>query len=273
VSDLVAEHELPVARSCRAVGLSRSSWYRPAPDPMARDLEIVEAMNAYFEEHPRRGFWKCVKRFRTQGRPWNHKRLWRVYCALGLNLRRKTKRRVPVRERIPLTVPSGPNQVWSADFMADSLYCGVRFRTFNVLDDFNREAVAIEIDTSITGSRLVRLFSLLEAERGLPATLRTDNGPEFLGAEFTDWAEAHGMTIQYIQPGKPNQNAFIERFNRTYREEVLDLYLFEDLDQVRDETHRWLQRYNESWPHDSLGDLSPLEYAKRAGVSTFELSP
>jgi putative transposase len=270
--DLVAEHDLAVARSCRAVGLSRSSWYRPAPDPLARDGEIVEAMNAYFEKHPRRGFWKCVKRFRTQGRRWNHKRLWRIYCALGLNLRRKTKRRVPVRDRVPLTVPSGLDQVWSADFMADSLYCGVRFRTFNVLDDFNREAVAIEVDTSITGSRLVRLFSQLQAERGLPATLRTDNGPEFLGTEFRDWAEAHGMAIQYIQPGKPNQNAFIERFNRTYREEVLDLYLFEDLDQVRDETHRWLQRYNESWPYDSLGDLSPLEYAKRARVSTFELS-
>ena len=241
---------------------------------MASDLEIVEAMNAYFEEHPRRGFWKCVKRFRTQGRGWNHKRLWRVYCALGLNLRRKTKRRVPVRERIPLTVPSGPNQVWSADFMADSLYCGVRFRTFNVLDDFNREAVAIEIDTSITGSRLVRLFSLLEAERGLPATLRTDNGPEFLGAEFTDWAEAHGMTIQYIQPGKPNQNAYIEQVNPSFRDELLDPYLFTTLSQVREMSAAWMISYNEERPHASLGRIPPAEFQRQitGEVSPFKLS-
>lgn len=269
----MVEHELSIQRSCEAVGQSRSAWYRPLPDQLARDQEIVTAMNAYFEQFPRRGFWKCRKHFRAEGRPWNHKRLWRVYCALGLNLRRKTKRRLPARERIPLTVPLSPDQVWSADFMADALYCGVRFRTFNVLDDFNREGIAIEIDTSITGERLIRLFSQIETERGLPATLRTDNGPEFIGQAFLDWADDHGMTVQHIQPGKPNQNAFIERFNRTYREEVLDLYLFEDLDQVREETHRWLQRYNQSWPHDSLGDLSPLEYAKRARLSTFEMSP
>lgn len=120
---------------------------------------------------------------------------------------------------------------------------------------------------------MVRLFSQLERKRGLPTTLGADNGPEFLGAEFAEWPKTHGMAIQYIQPGKPNQNAFIERFNRTYREEVLDLYLFEDLDQVREETHRWLQSCNESWPHDSLGDLGPLHYAKGARVFTFDLSP
>lgn len=269
----MAEHKLSVSRSCRAVGLSRSSWYRPPPDPLARDAEIVDAMNAYFDLHPRRGFWKCVKRLRAKGRRWNHKRLWRVYCTLSLNLRRRTKRRLPNRERIPLLVPAGPDQVWSADFMADSLYCGVRFRTFNIIDDFNREGITIEVDTSLTGTRLIRVFRQLKEERGLPATLRVDNGPEFLGTDFTDWAEANGMKIQYIQPGKPNQNAFIERFNRTLREEVLDLYLFDNLEQVREETHRWLRRYNETWPHDSLGDLSPLEYAERARNSTFEVSP
>lgn len=261
-----------MTRACRACGLSRSAWYRPAPDPLARDSEIVDALNDYLEHHPRRGFWKCYKSLRAAGHSWNHKRVYRVYCAMGLNLLRRTKRRLPARERVPLTLPEALNQVWSADFMSDALYNGVRFRTFNVIDNFNREGLAIEIDTSLTGARLIRVFERLKAERGLPDLLRVDNGPEFLGTEFTDWAETNGMLIQYIQPGKPNQNAFIERFNRTYREEVLDLYLFDALDQVREVTDQWLIRYNESWPHDALGDLSPLDYAKNAGFSTFEVS-
>lgn len=268
----MAEHKLPILRACRASGLPRSAWYRPSADPLARDRAVIDALQDFLGDPPRRGFWKCYKALRQRGHHFNHKRVWRVYCALNLNHRRRTKRRPRDREKIPLTVPNAPNQVWSADFMCDGLYSGVRFRTFNVIDDFNREGLAIEIDTSLTGGRLIRVFERLEAERGLADVLRVDNGPEFLGHELTTWAEDHGMLIQYIQPGKPNQNAFIERFNRTCREEVLDLYLFENLDQVREESHRWLIKYNESWPHDSLDDLSPLVYADRAGFSTFGLS-
>jgi putative transposase len=121
--------------------------------------------------------------------------------------------------------------------MSNSLYAGKRFRTFNVIDDFNRELLHVEIDTSITGRRLIRVFERLRLERGLPQVLRTDNGPEFLSGEFVAWAESAGMSIQYIQPGEPNQNAYIERFNRTYRTEVLDLYLFRTLNEVREITH------------------------------------
>jgi putative transposase len=121
--------------------------------------------------------------------------------------------------------------------MSDSLYAGKRFRTFNVIADFNRELLHVEIDTSITGRRLIRVFERLRLERGLPQVLRTDNGPEFLSGEFVAWAESAGMSIQYIQPGEPNQNAYIERFNRTYRTEVLDLYLFRTLNEVREITH------------------------------------
>jgi len=130
---------------------------------------------------------------------------------------------LPKRERQPLLVPQHPNQVWSADFMSDALHAGNRFQTFNVIDDFNRECRAVEIDTSITGRRLIRVFERLRTERGLPDVLRTDNGPEFLSGDFVAWAESVGMFIQYIQPGEPNQNAYIERFNCTYREEVLNL--------------------------------------------------
>src|SRR5699024_5194479 len=182
-------------------------------------------------------------------------------------------KRLPKRVRVPLYVPARPDTVWSADFMADALYCGRRFRSFNVVDDFNREAVHIEIDTSITSERLKRIFQRLHAERGLPQVLRTDNGPEFLGEVFTNWAKEAGMAIQYIQPGEPNQNAYIERFNRTLREAIFDAYLFARLDDVREAVHWWMIEYNEERPHDSLGNLTPMEYgANYAKNSTFELS-
>ena len=157
--------------------------------------------------------------------------------------------------------------------MSDALYAGRRFRTFNVIDDFNRECLAVEIDTSITGTRLIRVFERLQTERGLPDVLRTDNGPEFLSGDFVAWAEANGMIIQYIQPGEPNQNAYIERFNRTYREELLSLYLFNNLNEVREATYWWRNDYNELRPHDSLGNMTPAEYIENyTGNSTLELS-
>jgi Transposase and inactivated derivatives len=193
---------------------------------------------------------------------------------MRLNLRRAAKRRLPKRHRVALYVPRLPDTVWSADFMADTLACGRRFRTFNVVDDFNRETLHIEIDTSITSQRLVRIFERLRTEHGLPQVLRTDNGPEFLGETFTCWAKNAGMAIQYIQPGKPNQNAYVERFNRTYRDEVLDQHLFVSLEDVREATYWWMIEYNEERPHDSLGDLTPWEARQKvARNSTFELSP
>ena len=143
-----------------------------------------------------------------------------------------------------------------------------------MVDDFNREAVPLEVDTSITSSRLVRIFEQIHNDHGLPQVLRTDNGPEFLGEQFIQWAAPAGMAIQYIQPGKPNQNAYIERFNRTYREELLDQLLFGSLDDIREATYLWMLEYNEERPHDALGDLTPAELrAQVAGNSTFELSP
>lgn len=215
----------------------------------------------------------CRKQLRRQGRPWNHKRIYRVYKLMKLNLRRAAKRRLPKRERIPLYVPRLPDSVWSADFMSDALICGRRYRLFNVVDDFNREALHVEVDTSLTSERLIRVFEHLRQTRGLPQVLRTDNGPEFLGEVFTQWAKAAGMAIQYIQPGKPNQNAYIERFNRTLRNELLDQHLFSRLDDVREAVYWWMLEYNEQRPHDSLGDLTPIEYAQAARSSGFELSP
>ena len=264
---------MSVHRACECVGLCRSGYYRPPMHWTIRDAELIAALAKLVEGRPNRGFWMCRKHLRRQGRPWNHKRIYRVYKLMRLNLRRAARRRLPKRERVALYVPRHPDTVWSADFMSDALSCGRRFRLFNVVDDFNREALHIEVDTSITSQRLIRIFERLRAVRGLPQVLRTDNGPEFLGEAFVQWAKSAGMAIQYIQPGKPNQNAFVERFNRTFRDELLDQHLFMRLEDVREAVYWWMLEYNEDRPHDSLGNLTPIEYAHTARNSTLELSP
>jgi len=170
-----------------------------------RDAEIITALAEVVENRPSRGFWKCCKVLRRARPDWNHKRIYRVYKAMKLNLRRKAKQRLPKRERVPLYVPLLPDAVWSADFMADALACGRRFRTFNVVHDFNREALHIEVDTSISSTRLVRIFEQLKRDHGLPQVLRTDNGPEFLGEAFVQWAKLNGMPSGTSSPASPTR--------------------------------------------------------------------
>jgi len=256
----VAEQGMTVKRSCKAVGLSRSGWYRERSDGLKRDRKLIEALQAIVEEHNRWGFWKCYGRLRLSGHEWNHKRVLRVYRELGLNLRRKTKKRVPTRDPLPMAVPSISNVIWSLDFMHDALYIGRRFRTLNVLDEGVREILDIEIDTSLPGERVVQVLERLKSWRGLPEAIRCDNGPELVSQALVDWCEKNGVDLRHIDPGKPNQNAFIERFNRTYREEVLDAYLFASLDEVREITYEWMESYNERRPHDALGGLPPSVY-------------
>ena len=186
VNYLVAQHQLSVRQSCCCVGLSRAAFYHHQQD-RNKDAEVMDAINTMIDRHPRWGFWKTFKALRRKGHAWNHKRVYRVYCSLKLNQKRRAKKRLPRRLKQPLFVPPVPNQVWSADFMSDMLYTGKRFRTFNVIDDFNREVVHIEIDTSINGRRLIRVFERLRLARRLPDVLRVDNGPEFLSGEFVAW--------------------------------------------------------------------------------------
>lgn len=260
---LVTEHQLPVRRACRAVGLSRTAWYRRPAAPATRDGAVMEALLAVVEQQGRWGFWKCFDRLRLDGHAWNHKRVHRVYCALRLNLPRRTKRRVPTRLRQPLVAPSTLNGIWALDFMEDALYGGRRFRTLNILDEGNREALAIEIGTSIPSARVVRVLEQLLLLYGQPQALRLDNGPELTAQVLTDWCREHTIELRYIQPGKPDQNAFIERFNRTYREEVLDAYVFASLAEVQAITDEWLRTYNDYRPHDSLGRIPPTRYLPR----------
>jgi putative transposase len=195
-------------------------------------------------DNPRHGFDKLYPVLRAPGR--GKCRLYRVYKALRLNIRRRGKRRLPARVKTPLVIPAQPKEVWSADFMADALWSGRRFRTFNVIDDVNREALRIEIDTSLPAKRIVRALDELIELRGKPAGLRIDNGPELVSDELGRWARRHGVALLFIQPGRPMQNGLIERFNRTYREEVLDCYGFETLYEVRRMTADWITRYHRS---------------------------
>jgi len=270
----VAETGVAVRRACALAGLSRSAWYRPLQDRLVRDQPVIDALHAVLEQRPRWGFWMAFDRLRLDGRPWNHKRVHRIYKALGLNHRRRTKRRLPPRVKHPLVVPAEPNAVWALDFMQDRLYGGRAFRTLNVLDEGVREALEIEIDTSLPGERVVRVLEQLTECRGKPKAIRCDNGPELISKVLEDWCTENDVELRHIQPGKPNQNAFIERFNRSYREEVLSAYLFIDLDQVREISWHWKREYNEVRPHDALGKVPPAVYrqALEAGKSTFKRS-
>ena len=255
---LMDEHGFSERRACAAVGMSRSvARYRARPD---RDEAVIVVLQELAERFEDRGFSKLFKLIRRRGHRWNHKRVWRVYCKLGLNRRRVGKKRLPSRDPQPLQAGSAPNQGWSADFMSDALWDGRRFRTFNVIDDFTREGLAIEIDLNLPATRVIRVLDRVAAWRGYPAKLRLDNGPEFIALALAEWAQAKGIELDFIEPGRPMQNGYIERFNGSYRKGVLDMYVFRNLNEVRERSEYWLSDYNEQIPHDALDDLTPVEY-------------
>lgn len=261
----VSVHAISIRGACKALGVSRSYFaYKPRPRD---DGEVIAALTELAEKKPTWGFSKLFNVLRHQGRPWNHKRVWRVYCLLKMNLKRKARKRLPQAKRKAVAQPLAPNHCWSVDFMRDTLYSGRVFRTFNAVDDYNREALAVEVDTNLPSGRVVRVLDRIAADRGgYPEKLRVDNGPEFAGSVMAAWADSHGVELEFIQPGKPTQNSYIERFNRTYREEVLDLYVFNSLSEVRQVTEDFINEYNEERPHESLGNLTPVDFAaQRAG--------
>ena len=251
------EQSISTVRACRIVGLSTSSaYYKSCKD----DSEVVAKLQSLAEKHPTRGFGVYYGRIRNEGLIWNHKKVKRVYDLMGLNIRRKHKRRLPNREKLPLEKPDSMNKKWSMDFMSDALTDGRKFRTFNLIDDFNREVLAVEADTSLPAKRVVRVLQRVIWERGKPCSIRVDNGPEFISHTLDAFCKDQGIELQFIKPGKPMQNGYVERFNRTYREDILDAYLFSNLKQVRELTEDWKQDYNAYHPHGSLNGLSPIGY-------------
>jgi putative transposase len=206
------------------------------------------------------GFGLCFLYLRNvKGHSWNHKRVYRIYRELELNLRIKPKKRL-IRERPEtLSVPKTINQCWSMDFMHDQLENGRPYRLFNVLDDFNREGLAIEVDFALPAARVIRALDQVIEWRGKPLQLRCDNGPEYISHLLEKWALKHQIKLMFIQPGKPQQNAYIERYNRTVRYDWLNQFLFSTIEQVQDYATKWLWSYNNERPNMAIGGITPKQ--------------
>lgn len=260
---------MSVLQASKVTRLARSTiTYIPKPK---KDEVWIVRLTELVERHPGIGFWKSYHRLRLQGQHINHKRLYRIYTSMGLNIRRRKRKRLPARAKQQLFVPQEPNQVWSMDFMHDSLWDGRRFRLLNIVDDFNRQVLWIESDSSLPADRVIRVLDNLKESRGLPRMIRVDNGPELISTKLDIWCRDHDVTLAFIQAGKPTQNAFIERFNQTVRTEVLNAYVFRTLSEVRTHITEFIHDYNHHRPHDSLGNLTPVQLQQKHESSTFAL--
>ena len=255
----VTERGLSVRLACAAFVISETC-YRYQPRLSDENAEIADWLIRLTHNQRNWGFGLCFLYLRNvKGFPWNHKRVYRIYCALELNLRIKPKKRLVREKPEPLAVPESINEVWSMDFMHDQLSDGRTFRLFNVLDDFNREGLGIEVDFSLPAERVIRSLEQIIEWRGQPQALRCDNGPEYISGALQTWANNRGIRVEYIQPGNPQQNAYIERYNRTVRYDWLSQYLFDSIEEVQDFATRWLWTYNYERPNMGLGGITPKQ--------------
>jgi putative transposase len=257
--DVVASGGVPIKLACAAFGISEAC-YRYQPKLATENDEIADHLIRLTHNQRNWGFGLCFLHLRNvKGHPWNHKRVYRIYRELELNLRIKPKRRIVREKPEPLAVPEAINDTWSIDFMHDSLSDGRSFRLFNVLDDCNREGLGIEVDFSLPAERVVRALEQIIEWRGKPKTIRCDNGPEYISAVLATWAARHDIQLAHIQPGKPQQNAYIERYNRTVRYDWLGQYLFDTIQEAQDHATRWLWTYNNERPNMALGGITPKQ--------------
>lgn len=253
----VAHHMVSVALACRAFSISQTC-YRYERRLSDENAQIAQWLVKLTDNRRTWGFGLCFLYLRNvKGFGWNHKRVYRIYCELELNLRIKPKKRLKRDKPDALSVPETANHTWSMDFMADQLGDGRSIRTLNVLDDFSREGLGIEVDFSLTAERVVRTLNRIIEWRGRPQSIRVHSGPEYISGKLMAWVEKMGIHIQYIQPGKPQQNAYIERYNRTVRHEWLDQSIFETIEEAQEQTTKWLWTYNNDRPNMAIGGITP----------------
>lgn len=218
---------------------------------------MISKLQHYADIKPTRGFDEYYGMIRNEGLVWNRKRVLRIYRSLKFSLRRKRKRRVPARVKQPLQRQQEPNKSYSMDFMSDALSSGRKLRVLNIMDDCTRESLSAYADFSIPGEKVVMVLKQILEKRSKPEQIRVDNGPEFLSKVFTKWCSDNEIEVKYTQPGKPMQNGYIERLNRTFREDILDAYQFESLEEVRILCDEWQHSYNHTHPHRSLKRRTP----------------
>lgn len=260
----IERYNISIRLACECLGISASCYHYKAKLSNENAL-IADWLLRLTTTHKRWGFGLCFLYLRNvKGYTWNHKRVYRIYRELELNLRIKPKRRIKRDKPDALSVPKSINHVWSIDFMSDSLSDGRSIRTFNVIDDYNREGLAIDVDLSMPSLRVIRSLEQIIEWRGKPSSIRCDNGPEYISQTLVSWANSQQITLMYIQPGKPTQNAYVERFNRTVRHEWLDLHRFDSIAQAQQLATDWLWQYNNERPNTAIGGIPPRQLLKAA---------
>ena len=251
------EEGTSIRLACECCSVSESG-YRYKPKNNVENQQIADWLLRLTNAHKRWGFGLCFLYLRNvKGFVWNHKRVYRIYRELELNLRIKPRRRIKRDRPDPLGETTAINQVWSMDFMCDSLADGRLLRTFNVIDDYNREGLSIDVDLSLPSERVIRSLENIIEWRGKPSAIRCDNGPEYIAQAVIEWATEQHITLLYIQPGKPTQNAYVERFNRTVRHEWLDLHEFNSVEHAQTLATQWLWTYNNERPNTAVGGIPP----------------
>ena len=258
----VREHySVSERRACRLVGIGRSTL-RYRQRARSDEPSLRQRLRELAAARPRFGYRRLHVLLRREGVIINHKRIERLYREEGLAVRRRTRKRVARDGRGRAALPTRPNQQWGIDFVSDTLAWGRRIRLFTVVDVFTREALAIEVDTSLPGGRVVRVLERLVLERGVPEEIVLDNGPELAGKALDQWAYERGVWLRFIEPGKPIQNAFVESFQGRLRDECLDRHWFLGLGDARHTVEAWRQDYNQARPHSALGYRPPAEFRR-----------
>jgi len=265
----VVQQKVSVRLVCGAFSISETCFYYH-PKLCDENAEIADWLLRLTTWQRNWGFKLCFLYLRNvRGFSWDHKRVYRIYRELELNLRIKPKKRIIRQKPEPLSVPNGQNHTWSMDFMHDKISDGRSIRTFNVIDDFNREGLCIEVDFSLPASRVIRALNQVIEWRGKPRIIRCDNGPEYISDLLKHWAAAHNIVLQFIQPGNPQQNAYVERFNRTVRYDWLNQSIFSNIEDVQEAATKWLWTYNNERPNMAIGGITP---AKKLALAQAELA-